>query len=747
MNLQQIASSSVLSPLSQVVHSRSAATVADNKKFRHYGANLVARSQVKGVNQSNTVNIQYRVGLGATDRAGALRVPPAEKAVSQQFRPNEVTASSVTALARKYSNFTGQFERADLSGIIARLAQCVGVYALTKKLSFSELKGSAPTVLRTLAVMDDPVAATPRTVFIPRVTSDSLGPDVFSALVGAANACGASVVTDVCSVDANNNAPLLRAPADGMLAAACWQGIRLLLAMYDESDAGAIASYAFYAGVHRAMTVVGHSDEGAYVRDVWRAKSFAVPYGGIYCANVATFVGMPMPDVTDFNTFASLMDGAALLSAGLVAMSDPLIQYRGQVYPTIVAARNIQPTGGRGAPSESSYSPDLTTQVAAGCSVFCGAYIANLARSLMVGEGGADMACAHMEACFSDLAGSKNRHLEVAVAAPFYWVEPTSLIHDASVYRSKAQDCGYGVYAGTERPGAVPYFEKLLVKREHSCVEHWFTTWRTARTCGAVLLHRYNALDGLGALIPRQAAYDGFALRGGPSEDIRDSFRRSAPLSDYLWERGDAGVPAPAELVYTGEAIAFSAVKQVMDPDTYNVVEANLKGGNDHGDMVHVMVGTPQYMRLSDVGTRTPKVIRGRTLAAASLAATKIGALRQVDLATGGEDLAIIGESPVAWLVATDAPVVSGVEVGSVEVAPPRATSRGQPAARVTQMAADHYRQTRPPARQEVRLTVAPQTASEESAAVVSEEALAAADIAAPTLQAGGPSSAPPAQQ
>lgn len=357
------------------------------------------------------------------------------------------------------------------------------------------------------------------------------------------------------------------------------------------------------------------------------------------------------------------------------------------------------------------------------------------------------MASAHMESCFSDLAGSKNRHLEMAVAAPFYWIEPTSLVHDASVYRSKAQDCGYGVYAGTERPGVIPYFEKLSVRREHSCVEHWFTTWRTARTCGAVLLHRYNALNGLGALIPRQAAYDGFVLRGGPSEDIRDSFLRSAPLSDYLWERGDAGVPAPAELVYTGEAMAFSAVKQVMDPDTYSVEAANLKGGSDHDDAVHVMVGAPQYMRLSDVGSRTPKVIRGRTLAAASLAATKIGALRQVDLATGGEDLAIIGESPVAWLVATDAPVVSGVEVGSAEVVSPRATSRGQPVARVTHMAADHYRQARLPARQEVRLTVAPQAVSEKAVGSAGEEVLAAADTTTSTIEAGGASSAPPAQQ
>jgi len=746
MSFQTQIQSTVSPPLSQVVHTGSAAVVADNKSFRHYGATLVARSLIKELKQTNRVAIQYRVGMGGTTRDAALKWQKGGVASTQLFKPNEVSAGVVTAMARKYSNFTGQFSHADLSGPICRLAQCIGIYALTKKLSFADLKDGMPTKIRTLSVLDDPVAATPRSVFVPRVVSDTVGPDVFSALVGAVNATGSTVITDVCDVDANNNAPVIRVPSDSQLAIGCVHALRLLFSMYEESDAGAIAAVAYYVGIHKAITVVGHTDEGAYVRDMWRAVTFGPPRGGVYCSSPESFVGLPMPDVTNFDSFVALADGSALLSAGLSAISDPLVTYKGKRYPTIVAAQAAQLTDGKGVASDADYSLDLTSQVASGSSVFCRRYAVNLARSLMLNDGGADIASVAMESGFNELSGRTNRHLKLPVAAPFYWVEPTSLIHDVQVYDSPAQDSGYGAYAGTDNPATLPYFEDLEVRRQGANVEHWFAGWRTARTCGAVLLHRYNPQDGLGALIIRQASQTGFALRGGMSEDILVTMRRNAPLSEYLWERGDAGLPAPAELVYTGNSIAFLAVQQTLDPLSYDVADANLKAGMDHDDMVHVSVGPPSFMQISNIGSRTAKVVRARTAAAASLAATRLGARRRIDALTGGEDLALSGESPINWKIATGLATVSGVEQGASLELQQRGSSKGSPAARVVQMAADKFHAVKQPRRQELTLTVAGGSQAPAGKAEVEQGTERGIEVPA-EIQAGGPSSAPPAAQ
>jgi len=743
----QATSTPLATPASQVVHCKSARPVDSNKLFRHYGSHLAASTPIHGVTQTNRLGIQYRVGLGATDRKACLKVPSPTAAIAQTFTPNEVTSSTIASVARKYSNFSGQFDRADFSGLIARLAQCVGVYALTFELDFNEVKGQKPLSIRTLSVLDDPVAATPGALFIPRGLADAAKPDVFSAIVAAANSLDCTVITDICSVDANNNAPTIRTPSGSELALACWQGIHLLLAQMDESDAGAMGAYALTCGLHRAVTVVGHTDEGGYIRDVLRAQSFAVPYGGVFCANAGTFTGLPMPDVTSNDSFVAIVDGLCLLTAGVSALSDPLISYRGRDYPTILAAVSAKKSGGKASESVAAYSIELSSSAAATCSGFADLYVRNLARAAGVSDGGLDVARVHLEASFAALAGQPNRHLNQAVVAPYYWIEPTSLIDSPASFVGPAQEAGYGVYTGKRDATTLQYFENIKVARGGSAIEQWYFTWRSARTCGAVLFHRYNKSDGLGALHIRQAAYDGFALRGGTQEDVRISVERGADLTEYLWERGDCSLPAPAELLYTGEAIGAHAVKCTIDYDTWDTAVTNLKDAEEVGVGVTMRTGAPNYIGTGGLGERNKCVRRARTAAAASLSATRMGARKTADWLTGSEDMAIMGESPVAWLTGDDVPTVSGVVRADVTPPPPRQTARGAPAAKATLMGADQFRAPRPPGRQDVVVTVAKQPVQEAAQTSGARPAVVETDSGeVQPLQAGGASSAPPAQ-
>jgi len=743
----QATSTPLATPASQVVHCKSARPVDSNKVFRHYGSHLAASTPVHGVSQTNRLGIQYRVGLGATDRKACLKVPSPNAAIAQVFTPNEVTSSVVAAVARKYSNFSGQFDRADFSGLIARLAQCVGVYALTMSLDFNEVKGQKPLNIRTLSLLDDPVAAVPGSLFIPRGVADAAKPDVFSAIVAAANALDCTVITDICSVDANNNAPVLRTPQGAELALACWQAVHLLLAQMDESDAGAIGAYALACGLHRAVTVVGHTDEGGYVRDVLRAQSFAVPFGGVHCANASTFTGLPMPDVTSNDSFVAVIDGLCLLTAGVSALSDPLIEYRGRQYPTVLAAVSAQRSGGKGHESVAAYSVELSSSAAASCSGFADLYVKNLARAVGVADGGHDIARIHIEASFAALAGQPNRHLNQAVVAPYYWVEPTSLIDDPASFVGPAQEAGYGVYTGKRSSSTIPYFEKVRVARGGSAIEQWYFTWRTARTNGAVLFHRYNKDDGLGAIHIRQAAFNGFALRGGAQEDIEVSVGRGADLTEYLWERGDCSLPAPAEFIYTGEAIGAHVAKCTINYETWESTVTNIKDEDEIATPIKLTTGAPAYIGIGGLGERNKNVRRARTAAAASLSATRMGARRTIDWLNGSEDMAIMSESPVAWMTGDDVPVVSGVVRADALPPPPRQTARGAPVPKATMMGADHFRQAKPQSKQNVVVTVARQPLEGQEGGSGDQNPLIETDAGSVTpVQAGGASSAPPAQ-
>ena len=103
------------------------------------------------------------------------------------------------------------------------------------------------------------------------------------------------------------------------------------------SDAGAKCAYAITRGVHKALSVVGHTDEGAWFGALLRKCSFCTPFGGICQIPNVHYMGMPAPSVELFSTFVELVDSIALGTAALVADCDPLVKVDDLFFPTVVA--------------------------------------------------------------------------------------------------------------------------------------------------------------------------------------------------------------------------------------------------------------------------------------------------------------------------------------------------------------------------------------------------------------------------
>lgn len=75
------------------------------------------------------------------------------------------------------------------------------------------------------------------------------------------------------------------------LTGGCYSAIRIIQGMmYGEGGIGALA---FIRGIHEIVNVVGHTDEGKYMRHVVRQNKYAAPFGGIYIRGKDLYVRLP----------------------------------------------------------------------------------------------------------------------------------------------------------------------------------------------------------------------------------------------------------------------------------------------------------------------------------------------------------------------------------------------------------------------------------------------------------------------
>lgn len=150
--------------------------------------------------------------------------------------------------------------------------------------------------LKTINISDDPVSVASNTMFIPRLATMKDNMAIFAALVGATNATGTAAFTDIVAVDMNNNAALLMTFSNSALAYGAYEAMRMLMHTAAMSMAGAQNAYAIVKGVHSVATVVAHSDEGGFLRDVIRKCRVRPSHGAIFVADYRDYIGMPSVD-------------------------------------------------------------------------------------------------------------------------------------------------------------------------------------------------------------------------------------------------------------------------------------------------------------------------------------------------------------------------------------------------------------------------------------------------------------------
>jgi hypothetical protein len=347
------------------------------------------------------------------------------------------------------------------------------------------------------------------------------------------------------------------------------------------------------------------------------------------------YVGVPLPALGQLTSIIAIVDGILLTSAGMCARSDPCQELKGRMYPTVIQSRHGDICNGFNDDADLGDSLDISRKIALICSSFSDVYAANLGKLFLL-HGGEEVVSKYLQENFNAMTyGFSDRHLQHKIVAPYYWIEPTSLFknYDDSYI---AERHGYGVIVGTkDNSRDIMAFEDMDVM-DQSNMYYMDCTFRSARTSGMIIHHQLNAQNGLGAVRLWQGGLDDFCLRGGIDESIATSVQENRNLDEYLWRRGDAGVPAPAELLYTNEKIKLMCVTNTVDED-FNYVSTNVKYCEELKQPYNFVVGIPYCVGLLALGERPREVKRCRTQAGTAL--TQIATSIKTSIKSGGENI------------------------------------------------------------------------------------------------------------
>jgi hypothetical protein len=561
----------------------------DASTFRKYRSTVDTVAKLRGNVDTALKHIVYNVGQAAKANVILARHSDVVPMCDASVRIGDYTASDFAGAAKKYVSFGGDFSTMDLAGVVERLGKSLGVYSMGTELTCELIRGGGNVELVAVGNASAPVVPGSGTVWVPRSVDADPRPNTFAALLAAVNGEDGTVVTDVLNLDGRGNV-IVPDVSGAALAEGCYHALRVLGANYEAAAAGDVFAYALTRGIHAAITVVGQSDEGAHMRSVLRVGRFQVPYGGIDVRKT-DYLGMPRAMSVSAKSYSGLVDSIGLATAAAVAECDPLVQFEGRLFPTVITSSCAsRQNAGATIPFKSTVvggdldalAKDIGAQVADEGSKFAPIYAKALGHIFTI-TGASGMAVRHMRACFTWAAMTVDRHLALPAVAPWFWIEPTSLSRLPSA-DFPAVAAGYGRLCEPGREGVMPLFPSSRVVGESDGLVGLEFEWRSARTVGAMVHLALHPLNGLSNIVVRQADASAFALLGA-GLDVESRIRSNTTIDKYLWGRGHSMLPCPAEALYLRGSVGVMVKTTTSSlEDDFDVLATHMFNGREMMD-------------------------------------------------------------------------------------------------------------------------------------------------------------------
>lgn len=579
-------------------------------RFRRYASSFNTTTFMNNGYDSSDKGIVYEVGsrfktAKINDCFNILRDPNLRS--PQIMDCSGLLSVEITSRFKKYTNFTAPWDRCDLSAIAFTLAVALAKFSLTGTLTVNEMLDGQMIRINSITTAIQPITASENGVFIPRLVDNVGFKSTFCALVVAANANEATVYTDNLETD-GNNAVLLTTYSDQVLALGCYKGLNALLSMYENMSAGNVIGYAITKGIHHVLTLVGHTDEGGLLRDIFRRRSFAVPFGGIYNWNETIHPGLPMPRIGNLNSFVCLVDSILLGSSALVALCDPLVKYEDKFFPTIFTSCQSLMSDDPAPELNDVTLDELKTNMGnlgshfTQFSLIYGQCIGDLFHSksddknvaLFMERQCDDLVSAILSCDTLAKAEALCRHAKPKILAPYYFIEPTSIFRTGFCSNNLAVIHGFGYLVGINDKIRRQAFEKFTVKEYNTGTYIVSAQLRSVRT-SALLLHlQSHKKDGLAFIKPIQFAAGKLVSTGVIDEPIT-RVRGRRDIAGYMWGRGQSCIMAPSECMYTGSTITSLITHSTFDNDNHVYKRNHIPSITDIGNMeIELSCSNPQ---------------------------------------------------------------------------------------------------------------------------------------------------------
>nr|BAU79525.1 coat protein [Diatom colony associated virus-Like RNA Segment 5] len=498
-------------------------------------------------------------------------------AISTRFTQDRTTVEATDrriGVRQGVTALTSDFSACDVSRLVERLCAAVMRYSQYKVMTF-EMLSAGNTNIKNRDKVDGRIEEGAGTLYIPRVTARGGSSATWYAAVGGALGCGSNVVTDSTATDRNNRV-VLSAPNGAELVLGCMEAVLRIWNNMAHCEAGVIASHAAAKGLHDEMSVVGHTDEGGFIRSVWRRNRFVVPYGVLWLDG-ERLASIPIPATVTPRSAARWCDAIAIYTAACSAMCDPMVEHGGQMYPSIFASGVTRDTVADY--TEEGNLDAMATDHANKISSHSMTWCENMANcldnmvSLKSSMEAKRVVAGFLQAGFDTLAGNVDRHLRHKTVAPFYWIEPQNVL-GREIAKTDVQINGWGVFSFRGETREHPALEpgSKVLSDSNGLYANMYIPFTGARRNLLFTHLMNNPNDGLASILPRMTREDGLVLVGATDSNGGSFSERAAAFEDignFMWRHATCRLPAPAEFMQLEKGLAVRIVVGTMSKEGY----------------------------------------------------------------------------------------------------------------------------------------------------------------------------------
>nr|AHK06415.1 capsid protein [Leishmania RNA virus 2] len=529
--------------------------VSGDRSERVYTAALNYRSTVRQAYQA-TVNVHWRIKQRSKK---AARITRAHAGLMASFYYADNFKQEILKYHSRHVSteiVVGRDYRFDFRSLLHHAGACMAHYCLTGELDINVLSShkTNSTAVTVLSNADGLSILGADVLYLPNALK-MMDINIFNCIYLLAAACESNIIFD--DVILTGGGSSYNVPAYN---AAQWSRhlhntIIYLLHLQSNGDGGCDGALALTAGLHSVMTVVAHSDEGGFMRDVLRSLHYG-PAKGIVVADPHRTVNHALPVLMyepTWDAICGMWDYVTVATAGLVHLSDPCELIAHDIYPTIITA------------PDDNLVRAMESRLEAALPAFASNYIHNLAMFMGVGGDQCGRAAdtlieAGVYVC--SLSGTDaNRHVLKGTMAPWFWVESTGLFRDLSCFNVPGLTAGYGPQAIYGSVVTLPGMQACEYTGSRGSYDYYNVGWTSLRKHPLLVLANNKVGDGIAHVQVGREANIPWLLPGQPQRrectatghgTTSASCQHKRPdrgtLDEFIWGRFSTGIFHPAEL-------------------------------------------------------------------------------------------------------------------------------------------------------------------------------------------------------